>query len=643
MTSLFPEGLGLSTTVAASATDYMPLYRKYRPQDLTQLVGQHAIVQTLVNAIKHNRLTHAYLFCGPRGTGKTSSARIMAKSLNCVNGPTPTPCQVCPSCTSITAGSALDVTEIDAASNNGVDSIRELSERVQFKAIDGKYRIYIIDEVHMLSSQAFNALLKTLEEPPPGVIFIFATTEPHKVLPTILSRCQRYDFSRITRENIEQQLLKVAEAEGIKITPQAITLIARNAKGGMRDALSQLDQVSVFGKEDEAISPEQVRLVSGGLTEDTLFALTQAIAEQDTIGLTQQLKSLGDHGIEPAIIAREILTHFKNILLTVAAQAQGLTDFNEMANALDVSPETAKVLKTQSQLYPAEVIHQVLQRLAQLELQLKNTPTPLLWLEVTLAGLCFRDQLFSFQQLTQRLSQLEAQIGGGAIAPPITKQILPQAQPKPVVRPTMQQPPTQQNPDSMTAAQVPEASPEQPQTVTAASSEAQQHPLDKTIEPTAPQIVPVLQANGNLSGTFQQILTYIEQAPLRALVEQQANIVEITDKELVLGFKNDSTLNIFNLPPKLKAFSDAVEKVLGGKRQLKLIVKSDITTAAAINTHTNPQPPVMQNIPAQPMVVAQPAEPNGSLSSAPLDDKDLDLMDAKRYTQELLSAKIVET
>src|SRR5574344_768694 len=274
---------------------YIPLYRKYRPQKLEEIVGQEHIKRALANAITLGRISHAYLFTGPRGTGKTSTARILAKSLNCVEGPTVNPCGECPSCVDITNSTPVDVIEIDAASNRKVEDAQNILEKVQYVPVNGKFKIYIIDEVHMLTNQAFNALLKTLEEPPENVIFILATTEPQKVLDTIKRRCQRFDFRRITTSDIVEHLKNIAKTEKIKIEDDAILTIAKSSAGGMRDSLALLDQVSVLDN-DKAITTDDVNMLLGRLSFDILFDLTEKIVNSNPQDALEALDKIYNDG-----------------------------------------------------------------------------------------------------------------------------------------------------------------------------------------------------------------------------------------------------------------------------------------------------------------------------------------------------------
>ena len=298
---------------------YEPLHHKYRPQTFGQLVGQDAIATTLTNAIRHRRIVPAYLFSGPRGTGKTSSARILAKSLNCLSAPQPTdqPCGSCEVCRGITNGSTLDVIEIDAASNTGVDNIRELIERAQFAPVQCRYKVYVIDECHMLSVAAFNALLKTLEEPPERVVFVLATTDPQRVLPTIISRCQRFDFRRIPLEAMVKHLQMIAEKEQIHITPEAVQMVAQIAQGGLRDAESLLDQLSLLSGE---ITVERVWDFVGAVPEQDLLRLLQAIANADSTAILDQTRALLNIGREPLIVLQNLAEFYRDLLIAKTAQ-----------------------------------------------------------------------------------------------------------------------------------------------------------------------------------------------------------------------------------------------------------------------------------------------------------------------------------
>ena len=357
---------------------YEPLHHKYRPQKFADLVGQEAVATTLSNAIELQRIAPAYLFSGPRGTGKTSSARILAKSLNCLTSESPTadPCGECEACTTIARGTALDVIEIDAASNTGVDNIRELIERSQFAPVQCRFKIYCLDEVHMLSTAAFNALLKTLEEPPDRVVFVLATTDPQRVLPTIISRCQRFDFRRIPLAEMIQHLSYIAQTEQIDINGEAIELIAQLSQGGLRDAESLLDQLSLLSGQ---IQIEQVWNLAGSVPEQDLLTLVQAIAAHNPEQLIDSTRKLLDLGREPLIVLQGLTSFYRDLLIAKTAP-----------NRRDLVAITEKTWADLESFVQHLSIDQLLigqQHLRECEIQVKNTTQPRLWLEISLLGL----------------------------------------------------------------------------------------------------------------------------------------------------------------------------------------------------------------------------------------------------------------
>ncbi|HIQ02336.1 MAG TPA: DNA polymerase III subunit gamma/tau, partial [Anaerolineales bacterium] len=290
------------------------LYRKWRPRTFEEVVGQEHVVRTLRNALTSGRIHHAYLFAGPRGTGKTTTARLLAKAVNCLaEEPEDRPCNECAICQAINEGRLMDLIEIDAASNTGVDDVRELRERVGYRPNEARYKVYVIDEVHMLSNAAFNALLKTLEEPPPHAIFVLATTEPHRIPPTVLSRCQRFDFRRIPLDAIIGRLHHLAEEEGIGADPEALTLIARQATGSMRDAESLLDQLAAYN--EGGITVDVVRTALGTGEEEAVMALTDALAAGDVARGLAVINESVDRGADPRQFARQVVEHLRGLLL----------------------------------------------------------------------------------------------------------------------------------------------------------------------------------------------------------------------------------------------------------------------------------------------------------------------------------------
>lgn len=387
---------------------YVALYRRWRPERFADLVGQEHISRTLSRAVTSGQTSHAYLFTGPRGTGKTSTAKILARALNCAEGPTLTPCGVCDSCRSISDGSSMDVFEIDAASNRGIDEIRDLRESVKFAPTEGHYKIYIIDEVHMLTTEAFNALLKTLEEPPERVIFILATTEPHKVPATIQSRCQRYDFHRITVTEIRDRLIYVCKESDIAAEEDALGIIAAQADGGMRDALSILDQCMALA--EGTLTAERVQEALGLVGRAWIRRMAGEIAARDAAALIAQLSELLQSGRELKQVLAELAQYFRRLMIAGVGGA---------VSAAELCAGDAEELRMDAAQFTQEEIMAILRRLNETMQELRTSPQPRIAVETLLIGLCHTEGTAPSGESTApptggadaaRIARLEAQV-----------------------------------------------------------------------------------------------------------------------------------------------------------------------------------------------------------------------------------------
>ena len=382
---------------------YQVLARKWRPQVFDEVVGQGHITRTLQNAITSNRLAHAFLFSGPRGVGKTTTARILAKALNCVNGPTPTPCGKCDSCLETTAGTSVDVVEIDGASNRGIEHIRELREAVKYAPVGGKSKVYVIDEVHMLTNEAFNALLKTLEEPPPHVIFIFATTEPQKIPATIHSRCQRYGFKRVPLQEIIGRLRLIADAEGIKISDQGLAMIARAAEGSMRDSQSLLDQaVSYSGMQ---IKDEDLQATLGSVAQESLLAFTAGLLSRDSAGLLKRVDALLEQGQDMRQFLAGLVEHVRNLMVVKITTDPG--------KIIELPPADIEAIKQQAAGAESEHLLMLFDSLSKTLDDMRWSPHQRFTFEIGLIKTCSLAPLKPLGEVLGKMKELEARLATG--------------------------------------------------------------------------------------------------------------------------------------------------------------------------------------------------------------------------------------
>jgi DNA polymerase-3 subunit gamma/tau len=566
---------------------YQPLHHKYRPQRLDQLVGQEAIAATLGNALRSGRIAPAYLFSGPRGTGKTSSARILARSLNCIgsDGPTPDPCGVCELCTAIAAGNALDVIEIDAASNTGVDNIRELIERSRFAPVQARWKVYVVDECHMLSTAAFNALLKTLEEPPPRVVFVLATTDSQRVLPTILSRCQRFDFRRIPLEALEGHLRWIAGQEGIAISAEALHVVAQRAQGGLRDAESLLDQLSLL---PPPIEPLAVWELLGAVPEQELLQLAGALADAEPLGVIEAIRTLLERGREPSAVLQGLAGLLRDLVLAgVAPERLELTAFSPQFRpelpGLARRLGKARLLLWQAQLKGSEQ-------------QLRQSVQPRLWLEVLLLGLLAEEAPAAASAPARAPSGSAA-----ATVPPPQISTSPQAS---------------ASPQATASPQAAVSAPAAPSVRPAASADLPSPQL-LPLPGAARDPLPAAAAGSegpDLAELWQQILAGLELPSTRMLLSQQAVLARLDPHRAVVQVAGNWMAMVQSRLPLLER---AVAGALGGNRQVLLEAAAGSTIPAAPAPAAPPAPPPPATT-APPLAAPQQAAPAEPASSQPV-------------------------
>jgi DNA polymerase III subunit gamma/tau len=523
------------------------LYRRHRPQSFEAVVGQEHVVRTLRNAVERDRVHHAYLFVGSRGTGKTSMAKILARSLNCVNGPTVTPCGECESCRQIAAGTSLDVIEMDAASNRSVDDIRDLRERVGYVAAAGRWKVYILDEAHMLTREAWNAFLKTLEEPPPSTVFVLATTEPHKVMPTIVDRCQRFDFQRPTAEQVAEVVRRAGDAEGLTIEAGAVAAIARSANGSFRDALGTLDQLCSYCGEE--ISTDDALAVLGVADAELIAAAADAIASGDGAAALRVSDRPASSGRDVAQFGRDLVDHLRRLLVVATA--------GRVSEGLAISDEEAGRLAEQAKRVPETAIVRSLDVLSDALAEIREGDEPRMTIEVALLR-CARPQVDpSRQALAERLERLEARLAGGAPAP---------------------DPPQAADPEPPTADPAPpEAGAEE--------SEAEAEPTAPTANEAAGTVPSVPADLERIKALWPGIVDHVRQSgsELLSAVYEAARPLGVDANELRIGFPPSAAFN------KRKAeardnrdrFAEAVRTIVGERLKPVYVLLDEETLVGA--------------------------------------------------------------
>jgi len=537
------------------------LYRRHRPRTFDDVVGQEHVVRTLRNAVEQGKVHHAYLFVGSRGTGKTSMAKILASCLNCVNGPTVTPCGVCESCTSIAGATSLDVIEMDAASNNSVDDIRDLRERVAYAPVSGRHKVYILDEAHMLSSQAWNAFLKTLEEPPPNTIFVLATTEANKVLPTVVDRCHRFDFARPTVEEIAGVVAKVAAAESIEIGPEAVGLLARHATGSFRDALGTLEQLVTYS--GPSIATPDVLAVLGVADQDVLFGALDAVASSDARAALLAVHQVAESGRDLSAFARDLETHARELLV--------VQTLGEVPPQVAMTPDHDARLAEQAQRVPAAAVVRLLDLLATAMKAVRDGADARTQLELALVKAAAPEVDAGTKALLARIERLES--GGAARVGDINH-----------ATEELDRPKVAEAPAAPTQAPAPPPAPEPaPAPVALTENEPEPTPAPTATATAEPTDLASIQA------IWPAVLDQLrEDNMVIATALNAGHPVELDGRELTIAFASTDSFKRAQAEKASQAVGDAVRSIAGQPLRLRFEVRDDVVAPEAADAPQSP-------------------------------------------------------
>jgi DNA polymerase-3 subunit gamma/tau len=562
---------------------YLVLARKWRPQTFDTVVGQEHVTRTLRNAIASGRVAHAFLFTGPRGVGKTTTARLLAKALNCEQGPTADPCNTCSNCHEITTGHSLDVLEIDGASHTGVDNIRDLTEGMQYRPVKSRFRIIIIDEVHMLSNAAFNALLKTLEEPPSHVKFIFATTESQKILPTIASRCQRYDFKRIPLRELMQKLQRIAEREGLTTDEVGLALLAREADGSLRDAESLLDQVAAWS--NGTINEQTVREALGVADRQALFHVVDAILARDPTAALRLAGELYQHGYDPRRLCHDLLEHFRNIALVKVNPA--------LASLTDLPDHELAAVQRQAETRSLEDMKQLFTLTLRAEEDIQKTAYAQLVVEMMLVKLASQPAVLPIEDALAQLETLTQALGGQPSQAHVTNQ--PQRQSTPVAAPLRRTTPSPQVQETAPAWTPSPAQPVRPESTPTVRPMAPPQTRSSTPPQPPSQVEDSLALDPEEQRTWDSFLAAIQKEKISLFFAlKSGRFLGLTDTSLLIGVDKDPYFKELTRKENVTLLEATAKQLFGRPLTVEVKKGGTIVSASAPTIPAAISPPSQQ-------------------------------------------------